>query len=226
MLSAILFDLDGTLVNTEPLHYKAWYETFLTYGLEIDEEFYTKYVTGGFNSQVIENIFPYMPHEERENFAEKKENCFRQLAVEIKPIDGLCELLTWVEKFELKRAVVTNAPRKNALLMLEILGLEKFFDVVVLGEEALAAKPDPAPYRLALDCLGMIPESTIAFEDSFTGISSSVGAGIYTIGVASTQSPDYLCKAGAKISISDFNSKLLWDLLDSSSRVNTHSTSL
>ncbi|WP_392532535.1 HAD-IA family hydrolase [Nostoc sp. C117] len=220
MLSAILFDLDGTLVDSEPLHYKAWCETLRNYGLEINEEFYKINIIGGINSQVIRNIFPSMSYEEREKFADQKETRFRQLAVEeLKPLDGLSKLLMWTQKLGLKRAVVTNSPRKNAILTLEILGLSNFFNVVVVGGEAVAPKPHPAPYRQALDYLGMIPESTIAFEDSLTGISSSVGAGIYTIGVASSQSPDHLCQAGAKISIPDFNSQLLWELLDSSSRV-------
>ncbi|MBN3922711.1 HAD family phosphatase [Nostoc sp. NMS4] len=219
MLSAILFDLDGTLVNTEPLHYKAWHETLISYGLEIDEEFYKTRMNGGLNSQVIASILPSLSSKEGQKLAEKKETRFHEFALELKPLDGLAKILRWSQKCGLKRAVVTNAPRQNAILTLKVLGLTNAFDTVILAEEAVAGKPDPAPYRLALHRLNISPESAIAFEDSPTGICSSVGAGIYTIGIASSQNPDCLCKAGAKIAIPDFNAEPLWELLNSSSRV-------
>jgi beta-phosphoglucomutase-like phosphatase (HAD superfamily) len=84
------------------------------------------------------------------------------------------------------------------------LGLEDFFDAVVPAEEVRAAKPDPEPYRTALEKLGADPEEALAFEDSVSGIHSAVGAGIPTVGIASTQEPDRLLKAGAFMATKDF----------------------
>lgn len=215
MLAAILFDLDGTLVNTDPLHYKAWQEKLRDYRLEIDEAFYTTRISGRINPLIIQDILPHLSLEEGQQLAEEKEARFRELAPELKPLPGLSDILTWTEKCGLKRAVVTNAPRKNAHFMLQVLGLTDAFPTLVLAEEAVAGKPDPAPYHLALSRLSITPESAIAFEDSPSGIRSSVGAGISTIGIASTYDPKHLCEVGAEMAVPDFTALPLWSWLHS-----------
>lgn len=213
MLAAILFDLDGTLVNSDPIHYKAWQEILRDYGIEIDEAFYKRHISGRINPLIVQDILPQMSLEEGQRFAEGKEVRFRELALELQPVAGLSDVLAWIDKCGLKRAVVTNAPRENAHFMLKILGLTDVFATVILAEDAEAGKPHPAPYQMALRSLNITPESAIAFEDSPSGICSAVGAGICTIGIASTHNPDELCEAGAKIAVPDFTSKLLWSWL-------------
>ena len=213
MIAAILFDLDGTLVNSDPIHYKAWQEILRDYGIEIDEAFYKRHISGRINPLIVQDILPQLSLEEGQRFAEGKEVRFRELASELQPVAGLSDVLAWIDKCGLKRAVVTNAPRENAHFMLKILGLTDVFATVFLAEEAEAGKPHPAPYQMALRSLNITPESAIAFEDSPSGICSAVGAGICTIGIASTHNPDELCEAGAKIAVPDFTSKLLWSWL-------------
>lgn len=218
MLAAILFDLDGTMVNTDPLHYKAWQEILRDYGLEIDEAFYKRHISGRLNPVIIQDILPQLSLEEGQQLAEEKEARFRELAPNLRPLAGLAEVLAWTDECKLKRAVVTNAPRKNVYFMLKVLGLTDAFAIVVLAEEAPAGKPDPAPYQLALSNFGISPESAIAFEDSPSGIRSSVGAGIPTIGIASTHDPKYLCELGAVLVVPDFTAKELWSWLYSRAR--------
>ncbi len=102
------------------------------------------------------------------------------------------------------RGYVTNAPRENVVAVLTALRLEDYFDAVVPAEEVWAAKPDPEPYRTALAKLAADPEETLAFEDSVSGIASAVGAGIPTLGIASTQGPERLREAGAFLVAGDF----------------------
>jgi beta-phosphoglucomutase len=216
MLVAILFDLDGTLVNTDPLHYKAWQEILREYDLKIDEAFYQSRISGRTNSVIIQDILPHLSLKEGQQLAEDKEARFRQLAPQLKALAGLSDVLAWTDECGLKRAVVTNAPRQNAHFMLSVLGLTEVFPTVVLAEEAAAGKPDPAPYRLALSLLSVTPESALAFEDSPSGIRSSVGAGIRTIGIASTHAAKTLRAAGAEEAVADFTDPVLWQLLDRS----------
>ena len=213
MLTAILFDLDGTLVNTDPIHYKAWQEILREYGLEINDAFYKKRISGRLNSVIIPDILPHLSLVEGQQVAEEKEARFRKLALELKPLAGLSQVLAWADERELKRAVVTNAPRKNAYFMLQALGLTDAFKTVILAEEAEAGKPDPAPYQLALRYLDVNPELVVAFEDSPSGICSSVGAGIPTIGIASTHNPKQLYNCGAILVVSDFTALPLWSWL-------------
>jgi beta-phosphoglucomutase len=104
----------------------------------------------------------------------------------------------------LSLALVTNAPEENVEAILLALGLRDFFDAVVLADEVEAVKPDPAPYKAALEKLGISAEEALAFEDSVSGISSSVAAGISTVGITSSQVPERLREAGAFMTVEDF----------------------
>ncbi len=215
MLTAILFDLDGTLVNTDPLHYQTWQEILRGYGLEIDQAFYKARISGRLNPVIVQDLLPQLSVLEGQQLADRKEAQFRELGLSLTPLAGLVDLLSWIDTHELKKAVVTNAPRENVNFVLEVLKLVDTFDTVVLAEEVKAGKPDPASYQLVLSQLGISAKEAIAFEDSPSGIQAAVGAGIYTIGVASTHDPNILLEAGAAMVIFDFADTKLWQLLDS-----------
>lgn len=213
MLSAILFDLDGTLVNTDPFHFRAWQETLREHELEIDQTFYQTRISGRLNPVIVQDILPHLSPEEGEQLAENKEARFRELAPLLKPLAGLDRLLAWIKEQGLKVALVTNAPSKNVHFMLSVLKLTETFPTVVLAEEMKAGKPDPAPYQFALELLNIKAEEAIAFEDSPSGIRSAVGADIFTIGIASTHDPLILKKAGANKVVVDFTDEFLENFL-------------
>ncbi len=215
MLAAILFDLDGTIANTDPIHYIAWREMLLNYSMEIDENFYKTRISGRLNPQIIQEILPQLSPEEGAKFAEEKEARYREKAKNLQPLAGFSELLAWTETHQLKRALVTNAPRLNVHFAIELFELKDTFDIVVIAEDGIAGKPDPAPYQVALNKLGITAENAIALEDSPSGIRSAVGAGIRTIGVASTQDPKILQQKGAFMVIPDFTDLQLWTYLNS-----------
>ncbi|MEH2053393.1 HAD family hydrolase [Nostoc sp.] len=215
MLAAILFDLDGTIVNTDPIHYRAWQEMLLNYSIEIDETFYKSRISGGLNPEIVKDILPQLSAAEGQKFADEKEALFRKLASHLKPLSGFSELLEWTDTHQLKRALVTNAPRLNAEFMLEVLGIKEAFHTVVLADDCIAGKPDPAPYQVALNKLGIQAGEAIALEDSPSGIRSAVSADIRTIGIASTHDPQVLQSFGAFMAIPDFTDLQLWTLLNS-----------
>lgn len=211
MLKAILFDLDGTLANTDPLHFEVWQEILRTYQIEMDHPTYKRQISGRQNPEIIQDFLPQLSASEAEKLADEKEERFREMALNLQPLDGLMEMLAWVEQQKLKKAVVTNAPRLNATFMLDVLQLSERFETVVLGEEMVAGKPDPAPYTFCLNQLQIQPKEAIVFEDSPSGIRSAVGAGIETVGVASTHEPETLKRWGATHVIDDFYDIHLWE---------------
>lgn len=215
MLAAILFDLDGTIVNSDPIHYQAWQQMLWKHGIEMDETFYKSRISGRLNPEITLDILPHLSTAEGLKFAEQKEALFRQLASNLCPIAGFSELIEWTKTHQLKRVLVTNAPRLNAEFMLEVLGIKETFHQIVLADDCIAGKPDPAPYQVALQKLGIKPEEAIALEDSPSGIRAAVGAGIRTIGIASTHDPEGLQAVGAFLIIPDFTDLQLWTLLNS-----------
>jgi len=215
MLTAILFDLDGTIVNTDPIHYIAWREMLKKHSIEIDENFYKSRISGRLNPAIIKDILPQLSSEDGVKLAEEKEALFREFAPDLQPLAGFSQLLEWTKTHQLKRALVTNAPRLNVQFMLEVLGIKEAFHTVVIAGEDIAGKPDPAPYQIALNNLGIQATDAIALEDSPSGIRSAVGAGIRTIGIASTHNLLGLQENGAFMAIPDFTDLQMWTLLNS-----------
>jgi HAD superfamily hydrolase (TIGR01509 family) len=201
---ALLFDLDGTLSETDSLHLPTWADVLRPHGIEVDEAFYKQNISGRSTGDIVRELLPELSEAEGRNIADAKEASFRERTGELEPLPGLLDFLEEAGERGLKTALVTNAPEENVETILLALELGEFFDEVVLSDEVGSVKPDPAPYRAALDRLGVSPEEAVAFEDSTSGISSAVGAGVPTVGIASTQDPETLRQAGAFMVAKDF----------------------
>ncbi|HJQ29707.1 MAG TPA: HAD family hydrolase, partial [Rubrobacter sp.] len=142
-----------------------------------------------------------------------KEASFRERSAELEPLPGLVDFMEQGRERGMKIALVTNAPEENVEAILPALELRNFFDAVVLADDVEAVKPDPAPYRAALKETGVPADEALAFEDSVSGITSSVAAGIPTVGIASTQDPEKLLGAGAFMTAKDFTDPQLRALI-------------
>jgi HAD superfamily hydrolase (TIGR01509 family) len=211
---ALLFDLDGTLAETDSLHLPTWVDVLGPYGIEVDERFYKDSLSGRSNSKIVQDLLPCLSAEEGRKLADVKEASFRERAHELEPLPGLLDFMKEGKSRGISLALVTNAPEENVEAIVLALELKEFFDEVVLSDEVGPVKPDPAPYKAALDKLGISPEKALAFEDSTSGISSSVAAGIPTVGIASTQEPETLEEAGAFMAAKDFTGPEIRRLLD------------
>jgi HAD superfamily hydrolase (TIGR01509 family) len=152
--------------------------------------------------------------EQGRSIGDAKEASFRERVSELEPMPGLLDFIERGRKRGMWIALVTNAPEENVEAILLALKLRDFFDVVVLADEVEAVKPDPAPYRAALEKTGAPAGEALAFEDSVSGISSSVAAGIPTVGIASSQEPKKLLGAGAFMTAQDFTDPRLRALIE------------
>jgi HAD superfamily hydrolase (TIGR01509 family) len=214
LYGALLFDLDGTLAETDSLHLPTWVDVLRPYGVEVDKEIYRESISGRSTLEIVEELLPELSTEEGRRLAVAKEASFRERAPELEPLPGLLDFMREAKSRGRSLALVTNAPQENVDAILLALELGEFFDEVVLSDEVGSVKPDPAPYRVALDRLGVRPEAALAFEDSTSGIASSVAAGIPTVGIASTQDPEKLFQAGAFMAARDFTDPELLGLIN------------
>ncbi|MCB2250934.1 HAD-IA family hydrolase [Pseudomonas chlororaphis] len=215
MLDALLFDLDGTLTDTDQLHLLALQQLLQEEeGRVFTREAFEAHVSGQANAAMCRYLFPERSVAEHEAFADRKEARFRQLSPRLTPMPGLLRLLDFAQVQAIGVCVVTNAPRANAEHMLDVLGLRERFATVLVAEELPRAKPDPLPYLTGLECLGASPEAGIAFEDSIPGLTAAVGAGVFTVGLATSQSPEALLAAGAHLVIEDFDDPRLWAVIE------------
>ena len=217
-LAAILYDLDSTLVNTDPLHFQVWQAMLRDFGLDIDEAFYQTKISGRLNPAIVQDLLPHLPPTEQQQFIEQKEARFREQAPQLTPMAGLKDVMQWATTQGFKQGVVTNAPTKNVHHVLKALHLEETFDQLVIADVLGIGKPDPAPYIHALKQFDLSPQQAIAFEDSPSGMRSAVAAGIPTIGIASTHEPQTLYLLGATLVVPDFAAPALWHRLNSFTR--------
>ena len=216
MLKALLFDLDGTLTDTNSVHRLTWVKILEPYGYDVTRDFYRDRISGRLTPEIVADLFPDLSSEEVEEMAEAKEAAFREQARELEPLPGLSEFITKGQKKGMRIVLVTNAPKENVSAILGALGLDSVFEPVILGEELDAGKPDPAPYEAALEALGISSEEAVAFEDSPSGIASSVAAGIPTVGIASTHEEEKLEDLGVDLVVHDFTDPKLEVLLEGS----------
>lgn len=212
-LDALLFDLDGTLTDTTELHIAATNAALARFDRAISRADYDTHLHGGANEITSRYLFPDDPDGKGLEYVELKEHLFRESISRLDRVPGLTELLDWAAERNLRTAVVTNAPRENAVLMLSALDLSDRFDTVVVAEDVPAGKPDPGPYLEGLARLGCMAEGAIGFEDSLSGLTALIGAGVFSVAISGAGDPTPL--DGADLCIDDFHAPALQSLLQS-----------
>jgi HAD superfamily hydrolase (TIGR01509 family) len=204
MKTALLFDLDGTLVDTDALHLAAFQRVFAGHGVTLTKDEYVADIMGNSNPNIGAAFLPHLTREQQEETLAAKEAAFRQALGALAPIAGLLALLDFADLLGIKCAVVTNAPRANAAVMLDALGLAGRLPLLVIGAELARAKPDPLPYLTGLEMTGAEAVHSLAFEDSLSGLAAARGAGLDVIGLTTSLASARLTSAGAAFAVADF----------------------
>jgi len=208
-LEALLFDMDGTLSDTDPIHRQAMTETLAAHDVRLSDDDFHRHVSGQSNAAIFGHFFPHLSDEERRRLADEKEALFRRLTPRMTPMPGATRLIDWAKAKGLALALVTNAPRLNVEHTLKGLGLADSFDCLVLGEDLPRSKPDPLPYLEALRRLGVGADRAMAFEDSAPGVTAALAAGLFTVEVTGPSRGGALHPA-ADLAVADFNAPALW----------------
>jgi HAD superfamily hydrolase (TIGR01509 family) len=213
--AALLFDLDGTLIHSDPVHLRAFQREFAQHGIAVDLATYTSRIQGVDNAAIGDAFLPHLSQAERVATLEAKEAHFRAGLEAAEPVAGIGALLDFAAARGLASALVTNAPRANVEAELAALGLAARLKTWVLGSELERAKPHPLPYETALAQLGAQASRSLAFEDSLSGLSAALGAGLAVVGLTTTLPADMLLAAGAIIAVADFTDLRLLPLIES-----------
>ena len=200
---ALLFDLDGTLVDSDAEHLVAFQKVFAPHGIALDHAIYTREIMGASNQMIGERFLSHLPQAEREAILDAKEATYRDGLGALVATRGAAELLAYAEAHDLPCAVVTNAPRANADKVLAAIGLGQRLKLRVIGGELARSKPDPLPYETALAMTGVTREQALAFEDSLSGIRAAVAAGIAVVGITTGLPAERLIEAGAAFGTED-----------------------
>jgi len=195
VIGAVLWDMDGVLVDTAPFHYQAWRALFAGLGKDLsDEEFRRSF--GLRNDDILRVNLGNMPPARLRELGRRKEELFREaIRGKVQPLPGAVTLVRRLRESGTKTAVVSSAPRRNVETLLDALGLSDAFDALVAEEDVERGKPDPQGYLLAADRLGERPEDCVVIEDAPGGVEAAKRAGMRCIGLAAGREPDALACA-------------------------------
>ncbi len=183
-IQAILFDFDGVLVDSEPVHFECWKELLGPYGIRLDWESYVDTCVGVAERAMLERLvsFASEPVTVDELFAlypTKKKRFVERMEAAMPFAPGIGDFLKRLYGYRL--AVVSSSGRSEVEPLLELAGIRDYFGAVVCGSEARSLKPSPEPYRLAARLLSI--ETALVVEDSDTGEASGLAAGFEVLRV-------------------------------------------
>jgi len=176
-----IFDCDGTLADTMPLHYRAWKRILAEHGMGFSESLF--YELGG---RPTELIFDLLRREhgliigDLAAAIERKEEYFAGLIGEVKPIEAVVDVARqWHGLAPL--AVASGGLRRYVELTLDVIGIRSLFDAVVCVEDYARAKPFPDPFLEAARRMNVPPETCLVFEDSVLGLEAATAAGMQSV---------------------------------------------
>ena len=199
MLSGVIFDFDGVIVDTEPLHFEAFQLVLAASGLNFPWEEYEKHHMGSDDRDAFRDIYrnagrPLDPAELPRLIA-KKAAVFVELASSAKPFDGVVELIR-AASAAVPTGLCSGAVRSDIEPVIARLDIARHFRAVVTAEDVHASKPDPACYRLCLEKLGVRDAAgAVAVEDTPAGIAAAKGAGLKVLAVTNSYPPQRLSGA-------------------------------
>ncbi|MBR1148327.1 HAD family phosphatase [Bradyrhizobium sp. AUGA SZCCT0431] len=207
---ALLFDIDGTLADTDALHLEAFNQVLGPRGHTFDHARFSKELQGFSNASISARFLAEEPPTRQTAIIGEKEATFRKLvAGKVQPLPGLMALLARADRANIPMVAVTNAPRLNAEMLLSGLGIMDRFKALVIGDELAHGKPHPMPYLEGLRAAGAAAALSIAFEDSRSGVQSAAAAGIATVGMRTSLGHADLIAAGAATTAANFDDPAL-----------------
>jgi HAD superfamily hydrolase (TIGR01509 family) len=213
--SAVVFDLDGVLIDSEPIHLKAAEVVLARHGIRLTPE-QAAQQTGITIHKFLERIvndWGYLGPKEGEDWVAEKRAIFRQMAEsELRPVAGVDEFLRLLDG-RIRIGLASSSPRPYIDWIVEKFGWDGVFDPICTIEDVSQPKPDPEMYRQIAERFGLQPRLILAFEDSPAGIEAAVAAGMNCIGVGTSYQAEELRAAGANWYICDFTDRQMLSAL-------------
>lgn len=199
-----LFDMDGTLIDSNPTHKEAYTQFFARYDIELTDEDFKEHISGKMNPEIIPHFFEQKGEEindERlQDLTTEKETLFQHLlAPKLAPVAGLADFLQAAKQAQIPMALATSAPMMNVDFILNGLHIRQFFREIVTAADVKQGKPAPDVFQVAAERLGAKPNQCIVFEDSAKGVEAAQKARMKVVALSISHEPEATDKADLAI---------------------------
>ncbi|MFC1861388.1 HAD family hydrolase [Chloroflexota bacterium] len=193
---AVIWDMDGVIVDSGPYHFGAWQYAFQKKGVEFTEEDFRHHF-GQRNDTIIKSTLgENVSQDEIDDIADDKEENYRQrVRQHIKSLPGAIELIKSLPRNGFSAAIASSAPMENIKLIIMALGLDSSFQAIVSGGEVKEGKPSPQGFLLAAEKLEVEPANCIVIEDAVAGVAGAKRAGMRCIAVTNSHPRESLKEA-------------------------------
>jgi beta-phosphoglucomutase len=191
---AVIFDMDGVICHTNPFHSRAFRAFFASRNLNPTDEDFVKHMYGKSNSYILSHFLERpISGDELLQMEDEKESLFRKIyEPHIEPISGFVQFITELFDKGVKLGVATSAPYANLELILGKVSVRGMLSSILASENVKKHKPNPEVYLSSATNLGVTPEQCLVFEDSFSGVSAALNAGMRVVGVLSSHTKSEL----------------------------------
>ena len=205
MIKGVIFDMDGTIVDSLPYHYKAWKIFFNENKVENFSEKLKDYKGGGTLDLMTAVYGDKYSRKELKIMTDDKEIIFREIYKNnVVPIMGFMEMFELIKSKEILVGIASNAIRKNVKMILSELKIYEKFDSIICGDEVKKGKPDPEMFNETVDRFNLKKEECLIFEDSVEGVTAAANSRVDVVGITSSTSGKILMDKGCKTTIDNY----------------------
>jgi beta-phosphoglucomutase len=206
MFRGVIFDFDGVVVDSHPVHKRAWERFLDSVGRVATEEELQFVLDGRTRDDILRHFLGELDTAKIVQYGHQKEQFFRDEAADVQTIKGLRPFVENLEEAHLALGIASSGSKSRVDFLLDRLNLKKHFRIVVTGDEVTDGKPHPAVFLKAAERLRTDPCDLIAFEDAISGVKAAKSAGMLCIGIARPDRASVLLDAGATYVVPDFQS--------------------
>jgi len=192
----IIFDMDGVLADTGPIHFESWVKLAEEIGVNFTRETFEQ-TFGQTSPEIVRKLVGPEPSQDQvEKWANLKEKYYRQMVADkLEPLPGVLDLLKILKKEGFKMAVGSSGPPENVDLLLKTLNIKSFFDAIITAEDVERGKPEPDVFLIAARQSSVKPQNCLVIEDAPVGIQAAKNAGMICIALTTTHKKDELIEA-------------------------------
>lgn len=202
-IRAILFDLDGVIVDSNPAIESFWKSVTDREGVELTDTAIRTWIHGRKVGDTLAGLFGHLSEERHQEIREAAYQF--DLSITPKAVAGVTEFIRQLRDHSLPVGLVTSSHHSRMLNMITQLDIHDRFTHFVTAQDVSKGKPDPEPYLAMSSKMGLDPGDCLVFEDAISGIQSAQNAGMHSIGIGKDWARQDLCLHGAKDVISDFS---------------------